>query len=167
MTSSTGKGKDFESRVSTVLEELRQRHPALVEVLAQPHLTLNDGGEVIPDFDLKVDLTFERAGYIIECQDRRRSSAQIAHKIRHVKSLSSRNRFIFIYASSIPAATRRVLDADGVVVMSFDEFVAYIGRLDLVLEIQLVAKRDQIAAVFSKLARSRSIDINMLGTPFS
>lgn len=124
------KGREFEDRVAGVLNDLKKRHPTRVRVTAQPRIKLYDQQDVIPDFELQVDLPFEEKRFLIECQDRKRSSPGIAQKIKYVKGLSERNSFVFVYADSIPDATRSTLDADGVIVASFEDFVAFIARLE-------------------------------------
>lgn len=127
------KGKRFEDRVGEVLEVLLSRHRDTVRVARQPRISLNDGQEVCPDFDLQFELPFEVGHYLIECQDRKRSKSDIAHKVRYLKALSRRNRFIFVYSSSLPDATHKALDADGVLVMSLDEFAAFLARVEATL----------------------------------
>lgn len=127
------KGKDFETKVRDVLYELREKHPDVVRINEQLHLELYDGQEVIPDFELQFDLLFQEGRYLIECQHRKRSSPQIAQKIKYMKGLSSRNRFIFVYATNIPQSTIKALRADGVLQMAFENFVLFIKRLDIQL----------------------------------
>ena len=128
--SSKKKGTDFENRVGAVLEDLKNRHSDRVRVMAQPRFKLYDGRDVIPDYELQVDLPFAEKRYLIECQDRKRSAPGIAQKIKYIKGLSERNSFIFVFADSIPEATRDALTADGVIAASFEEFVAFIARLE-------------------------------------
>jgi hypothetical protein len=127
------KGKHFEEQVGAVLETLRARHPDVVKVAKQPRFTLHDGQDITPDFHLQYELPHEVGHYLIECQDRKRSKSDIAQKIRYIKALSSRNRFIFVFSSNLPEATRRALDADGVLVTSLDEFSAFLARLEITL----------------------------------
>lgn len=148
MSDDANKGKAFERSVRDVLFALRDKYPDLVRVIEQPRLGLYDGQEVIPDFDLQFDLIFEESRYLIECQDRSRSAPQIAQKIKYMKGLSSRNRFIFVHGAEIPEATRKALEADGVVEMSFEEFVSFVARL----EIQLRAQTSLLPLEDSKFA---------------
>lgn len=127
------KGRRFEEQVGTLLETLRASHPDAVKVATQPRFTLHDGQEVTPDFHLQYELPHEVGHYLIECQDRKRSKSDIAQKIRYIKALSPRNRFIFVYASNLPEATSRALDADGVLVTSLDDFAAFLARLEVTL----------------------------------
>ncbi len=130
MTSNSAKGKAFESMVDEVLTELQALHPGSIKVRRQPRINLYDENIVIPDFELRCLLPFAHQGYLIECQNRQRSKPDIAHKIRYVKSLSRRNKFIFVYLDSIPATTKSVLLADGVLVMAFSDFVSFIGGIE-------------------------------------
>ena len=127
------RGKSFELEVKSILDELHMLFPDRVRVIYQPKMQLYDGQEVIPDFDLQFDLPFEEGRYLIECQDRQRSSPSILQKIKYVKSLSSRNRFLFIYADKLPDTTRKALEADGVNYLSLEEFILFISRLSLTL----------------------------------
>lgn len=127
------KGRRFEDQVGAVLEILSASHPDAVNVVRQPCFSLHDGQEVTPDFQLQFELPFEVGHYLIECQDRKRSKPDIAQKIRCIKALSPRNRFIFVYSSTLPAATRRALDADGVLVMNLDDFSAFLARIEVTL----------------------------------
>jgi hypothetical protein len=138
------KGRRFEEQVGAVLEILLASHPNVVKVARQPRFLLNDGQEVTPDFDLQFELPFEVGHYLIECQDRKRSKADIAQKIRYIKILSPRNRFIFVYSSSLPEATRRALDADGVLVMSLEDFGAFLARIETTLTALRNAKAGEI-----------------------
>ncbi len=133
MSDEQSKGQAFEAKVGELLAELQSQHPDVVHIVEQPRFELHDGQELIPDFELQFDLLYEEGHYLIECQDRKRSSPQIAQKIKYMKGVSSRNRFIFVYATDIPEATRNALAADGVMHMSFDDFVFFITRMHLAL----------------------------------
>ena len=127
------KGRAFETKVGNLLLSLRSKYPTRVTVLEQPKLVLHDGQEVIPDFDLGFDVFFERGHYLIECQDRKRITPQILQKIKYIKALSPRNRFIFVYPRRLSESTRKALDADGVPHRSFEEFADFVRALDHVL----------------------------------
>jgi len=131
--SNNRKGKEFEDEVGAVLDHLLQRYQNQVSVTKQPKLGLYDGAEVIPDYDLHIDLGFAKHRYLIECQNRRRSSTAIAHKIRSIKSLSPRSVFLFVHAKPIPKTTKTVLEQGGVKCMPFEEFTVFLGRADSVL----------------------------------
>ena len=124
-----------------------------IRIVRQPKLELNDGSVVIPDFEIQFTLVFEEGRYLVECQNRKRSRAEIAHKIRYIKNLSSRNRFIFVYGTNLPEATRRVLDADGVVVMSFEEFASFVARLDAQVRLQEAEEQIHFDKMFRKYFR--------------
>ena len=135
MSKEENRGIVFEHRVRHLLETLKKEHTKLVEVTYQPRLLLHSGEEVIPDFELCYDLGFQKDARLIECQSRNRSSSSIIHKIRHIKSLSSRNRFIFVYEDEdyLSEPTRKSLASDGVSFYSYDEFKTFIKRLDLAM----------------------------------
>ena len=133
---SPSRGKAFERKVGDLLFALARKYPEKVRVIEQPRLQLYDGQEAIPDFDLQFDL-FEEGRYLIECQDRKRSTPQIAQKIKYIKGLSRRNRFIFVYGTEIPEPTRDALRADGVLTMNLQQLDEYLKRLDRYLQITL------------------------------
>ena len=128
------KGKAFEAEVRDVLYKLQSNFPTRVEVKEQLRMQLYDGQNVIPDFDLHINFGFERAGYLIECQHRKRSAPDILQKIKYIKGLSARNRFLFVYAEKLPASTRAALERDGVMSMSFKQFVAFVSRISVELD---------------------------------
>ena len=130
------RGAAFELRVKALLESLAANHPGLVKVACQPRLKLHNNEVVIPDFELRYDLGFQEDARLVECQSRRRSSSQIVHKIRHIKSLSGRNRFMFVYENKdfLAEATRSSLEADGISFYSYRELETFTTRLDLALQ---------------------------------
>lgn len=132
---SHARGAAFENRVRGLLESLQSDHPGIAKISRHPRLQLQSGEIVIPDFELEYDLGFQKDVRLVECQSRQRSSADVVHKIRHVKSLSSRNRFIFVYedADFLDSPLRASLDADGITFYSYDEFETFIQRLSLAL----------------------------------
>src|SRR5262249_33430776 len=83
----------------------------------------------IPDFVLEYDMPEARHVITIECQDRQRSQKDIANKIRTMKSLSPRNRFLFVHGDQLPKATGKALEADGTPYVSYEEFVDFIADL--------------------------------------
>lgn len=132
-SNSSQKGKRFEDRVADLLEALCAQHPGSVRVTKQPRISLNDGQEVCPDFELQFRLPFEVGRYLLECQDRKRSKPDIAHKIRYVKALSKKNRFIFVHRSRLPETTRRALGADGVLVMDLNQLTTFLKQMGVTL----------------------------------
>jgi hypothetical protein len=90
------RGRAFEARVYALLSRLVDRHPGFIEVHAQPEIPLLNGQIKKPDFEW-VYRTEQANHELIECQSRDRSSSEIAEKIRQIKTLSSRNRFIFVF----------------------------------------------------------------------
>lgn len=151
------KGERFEKDVASALESLRQKHPTRVEVVYQPRIALYDGQEVIPDFDLRLDLPFAVLCYLLECQDRLRSEPPILHKIKYIKTVSPRNAFIFVYRTSIPDSTAAALKSDGVVALSFKAFVMFVSCLEGTLEAtkQLkVSRGGFLAGLTTKLRRT-------------
>lgn len=123
--------RTFESLVGQLLEKLRAEHPDTVTVCHHPTIRLHNDQVVIPDFELTYRLPFQTDHRLIECQDRGRSSQDILHKIRSVRALGSRNRFIFLYRSrqSVSDELQKCLDADGTVHYDIYEFAVVLEAL--------------------------------------
>ncbi len=128
------RGKAFESRVGALLNKVAARHPGFIEVVAQPEIVLLNSQMKRPDFELIYRLDQEHHE-LIECQSRDRSSPEIAEKIRQIKSLSSRNRFLFVFEdiSSLSGEHRKVLEGDGVNCLSPEDLEAKLRQLDSVV----------------------------------
>lgn len=126
------RGYKFEERVKDLLCQLSSRYPDHVTVNKQPTLELFNGDKLRPDFELKYNLGFHIEANLIECQSRNNSSLDIVHKIRNAKSLSRRNRFLFVYENSnfLSHSNEMSLRSDGINCYSFDEFITYIYLLD-------------------------------------
>jgi hypothetical protein len=119
------KGRSFEQQIEELLVQLRVDFPLRFQFTRQPRIELHSGEYVIPDFEIVVDLPHVCSKYLIECQDRNRNSKTILHKIQHTRALSSRNKFIFVYNTTVSAETMRALHADGVLVHSRDDFTHF------------------------------------------
>ncbi|HEX3555113.1 MAG TPA: hypothetical protein VIA62_17965 [Thermoanaerobaculia bacterium] len=146
------RGKEFEDLVAGCLGLLISRHPKTVEVKHHPHLDLQNGTFVIPDFELTCTFPHQIDRRLIECQSRTKSSQDIAHRIRTIKSLSPRNRFILVFrdADYLSAAVKQALDADGVVCYPLLEFAAFLSKLSDALTAQAAneqaATKEAVAA---------------------
>ena len=112
---SNDRGLAFEKRVQSLLLTLANDHSAFVEVTSQIEIQLLNGQVRKPDFELVYRIDQEHHE-LIECQSRDRSSLEIADKIKTIKALSARNRFIFVFEdySKLSDEHRRVLEVDGV-----------------------------------------------------
>jgi hypothetical protein len=130
-----GRGTEFENLVGCLLELLRLQHPQAVTVKRHPHIDLQNGTFTVPDFELICNFQYQIDHRLIECQDRERSSQDIAHKIRTVKALSSHNRFILVFKDHdyLSAAVRQALSADGVAYYFLFEFAVFLERLSQAL----------------------------------
>ncbi|MCG8408626.1 MAG: hypothetical protein MI923_25770 [Phycisphaerales bacterium] len=126
-------GRRFENQVRMLLEGVRWEFPNYVNVKYQPRIELHNGEIVIPDFEFAHKTQHAVFRYLIECQDRKRSSNDVADKIRKVKSLSSWNLFLFIHNRPIPKPLKKALDADGVNAMSFEGFANFMSNTKLTL----------------------------------
>ena len=121
-----------------MFDGLRRRNPSFFSFVYQPRIRLHSGQLVIPDFEIRYDLGFQKDARLIECQSRNRSSNDIIHKIRHIKSLSSWNRFILVYEEKefLASTTRWVVQADGIVAFSFEELERYLSVMEELLTLR-------------------------------
>ena len=139
LVNSNIRGKAFEDLVGDYLNCLQEQNPGsvettpgAVEVKRQVKVELHDKEIVIPDFELICRLDHMRDHYLIECQDRESSSQEIVHKIRHIKSLSDKNNFLFVYRNEtfLTEAVRKALDNDGIIHYNLDQFVIFLLQLN-------------------------------------
>ncbi len=132
----SGRGREFEEDVLLLLRALEETHPDLIEIRTQPKLELENGTEVIPDFELAYRLPHEMSRRLIECQDRQKSSHDLVRKIEYIKLHSPWNRVVFVYRDqdflSDPVA--QALEASGVLFYSLVEFAAMLVRLSKTIE---------------------------------
>jgi hypothetical protein len=128
------RGQAFERRVLRILEDFAARHPGFVEIISQPEVPLTDGEVRRPDFELTY-WTDQEHRELIECQSRKRSSTQLADKIRAIKAQSARNRFIFVFEDTarLSRLHRAALEGDGVPCLSVDDLRQKIAQLDGVI----------------------------------
>lgn len=133
------RGKAFEDIVGDLLDCLQKQNPGDIEttigaikVKRQVKIELHDSETVKPDFELICRLDHMRDHYLIECQDRKKSSQEIVHKIRHIKSLSDKNNFLFVYKNKafLTEAVRKALDNDGIIHYNLDQFVIFLLQLN-------------------------------------
>ena len=129
MTSSNAEGTRFEDEVGIALETLEKQHPKRVTVLRQPRVELQNGETVIPDFDLRILQHHQRNYYFIECQNRKRSTKEILHKIQHVRNKQWRSTFIFLYPNEISPELSRSLRIEGVIHLAMAEFKVFLERM--------------------------------------
>ena len=141
------RGYDFENRVGLLLFKLTRKFPSHISVRRQVKLELHNGDEVIPDFELSVNLSYQIDTHLIECQSRIKSTPDIKRKIGEMKSLSSRNRFLFVFEDEefLSPTHRKSLESDGVNLYSFVQFKEYVGALSAVMT--RIHKKDQVTGV--------------------
>lgn len=133
LSPSTKKGAHFEKLVEDTLNALHVEFPLRVKVVKHPNIILQNGEIVVPDFELSADFPHVFSSYLIECQDRKKNSKAILHKILHIRAKSNRNKFIFLYMTSISQETKRALDSEGIMVLSWDRFNHFINQIKIVL----------------------------------
>jgi len=80
------RGKNFEQRVSAILEVLAMLHPYRASFVCQPTLRLIDGHKLRPDFELRIKLPHSREAQLLECQSRDRTSQQIVDKLIRIQT---------------------------------------------------------------------------------
>ncbi len=136
MAGSNVRGASFERQVEELLRRAERTFPDLVHVYRHPSIVLQNQEKVIPDFQLTVELPYERSHYFIECQDREQPSKGLLHKIQHVRSKQAKKTFIVIYPSSAPSELRRAFDEEGVLCLTLGEFDAFLSRLTSTLRVQ-------------------------------
>ena len=133
------RGKEFEDLIFNLLSCLKKQNPGnidttpgAVEVICHPRIKLYNSEILISDYELISRTHHSVDHHLIECQDRKRSSQDIVHKIRHMKSLSSRNRFIFVYKDKgyLSDAIKNSLKSDGIISFDLDGFVIFLIKLN-------------------------------------
>ncbi|MEE7627019.1 hypothetical protein V3O24_12665 [Methylobacter sp. Wu8] len=126
MSSSNKKGYQFQRDVMGLLEKLQQRHPDLVSFSSQPRIELQNGELVIPDFQLVIHYTAETRHYLIECQDRKKYSHAILHKIQHIRNKQPLKVIFFVYGECIPDELQRAMTEEGIVFLVISEFEQFL-----------------------------------------
>ena len=119
---SNKKGRVLEQRVARILLKLKRDFPERIDVFIQPEILLQTGQPLRPDFDLRVILPYEEGYYLIECQNRRRSSNTLLSKIQFIREKSARKTFIFVHGRPISSEHREALVDEGVMVYSLRDF---------------------------------------------
>jgi hypothetical protein len=133
------RGREYEEIIGDLLNCLCKRYlgntettTGTIEVKRHVEIKLHNSEVVIPDYELVCRLDHIRESYLIECQDRKRSSMDIVHKNRHIKSLSSKNVFVFVYKDDnyLSMAIRESLKNDGIIHYSLKEFIVFLSQLN-------------------------------------
>ncbi len=145
-------GYALEARVEALVESLAAAFPSNFSFARQPRLELQSGDIVVPDFSVVLDLPHERSEYLVECQQRKRSSNSLLHKIQHVRAKSRFQTFAFVYGTRITTARRRSLESEGVLVYSYSEFAhAFLGYMRQTLRSLREPSSEVRAAEFDRL----------------
>ena len=131
-----------------------------VEVIDHPKILLDSGEEVIPDYQLMVDVGTDRRTYFIECQDRERYDKDLLHKLVYVRSKQRVQTLLFVYGNPIPENLARDLERQGIVALSQDQFNDYVEQLTETLELTEALKRRQIEAGYEP------VDLAQLASEF-
>jgi len=122
---STSKGRDFERQVHDALLRIEARFPECVKVTAQSAFsTAVSGRPHRADFEFEYKLGGLTHQHLIECQNRNRSSHEIADKIYAVRGTSDRNRYILVYkdAEYLSPPVQERLTRMGVLHFTFKAF---------------------------------------------
>ncbi len=128
-SSSTKKGSDFEKRIQQVLETAKRESGGKITFKVKPKITLNNGEDRFPDFELAIDRPYERRQILVECQNRRRSTKPIAEKIQYIRARNQAQTFMFIYPERIGSGLAQTLDSQGVICLNLNGFRQYLSNL--------------------------------------
>ena len=154
------RGREFEKQIHAPLLVMAERFPNRVEVIDHPKILLDSGEEVIPDYQLMVDVGADRRTYFIECQDRERYDKDLLHKLVYVRSKQRVQTLLFVYGNPIPENLARDLERQGIVALSQDQFNDYVEQLTETLELTEALKRRQIEAGYEP------VDLAQLASEF-
>lgn len=115
-------GYGFEQEVEAALRYLERKFPDIVKVSSQPAF-LEALRPHRADFELEYKLGGLTHQHLIECQNRNRSSHEIADKIYAVRGTSDRGRYIFVYKDSeyLSETVAKRLKEMGVLCFNFDD----------------------------------------------
>jgi hypothetical protein len=133
----TDKGYAFEDEVEAALRNLESEFPERVKVTPQKQFS-NASRPHSADFELQYRLGGLTQQHLIECQNRARSSQEIADKIYSVRGTSEINRDILVYKDGgyLSRKVEKRLKEMGVLYFDMDhfefEFLAQLGA-DLAL----------------------------------
>lgn len=122
----TAKGRHFENQVRKVLEEANDISRGLITFKSTPKLRLQNGEVLKPDFSVKIERPHEARHFLIECQNRSRSTKDILYKMQHIRAKHRSKTFFFIYANRIGVELARTFRNEGVASRNLEEFRAYI-----------------------------------------
>ena len=83
---SAEKGRWLENEVENILKKAKRESEGRLAYVRQGRIVLDNGETVIPDFSLTGSRPHEIRRWLVECQNRNRSSKEILHKIQHVRT---------------------------------------------------------------------------------
>ncbi len=158
------RGRKFENRVAQILMTLVKIHPVTVAVTEHPRVTLPYRRRPRePDFELVYRLPHQTSHRLIECQSRNVSKTDIVDKIRSMKILSEKNRFIFVYENpgSVKKSLREDLEPDGIVHYDFEEFTIFVLMLSGTLQLTAPLMKVCDLADFSGSLRTPEVRIDI------
>ncbi len=114
------KGMTFEQRIFRILRSFQSLCPErLVSLTHQPRIRLVTGEFRVPDFQLIVERGATRDWWLIECQDRKKSSNAILEKLSHIRQFGRQGagdtlpttKFLFVHGHALSDAFRQQMRA--------------------------------------------------------
>ena len=116
----------FEKLVREILDEGNQESGGRLTYQEKPKLKLQNGETTIPDFVVKTQTPHEERHFYIECQNRRRSTKTILHKIQHVRAKHPAKTFFYVYAQKLGAELKRAFESESIVAHNLGQFRFFI-----------------------------------------
>src|ERR1017187_289780 len=121
MKDSTQIGRSFQDKVGGILKTFAAEYPKRVSLVEEQDICLQNGDRVRPDFHIAIDEPHERRHYLLECQNRTKTSQEISRKIRTIRGLSNWMTFFFIYPDDVSETFKNSLKAQGIQPMSLTD----------------------------------------------
>jgi hypothetical protein len=119
-------GSRFEGEVLNILVGAKSASNGVIDFTPKPNIAISEDLTLIPDFSLTIRIAGMSIQCFVECQDRKRSSHEIAQKIQTVRSKTSYSQFAFLYPRAVPATTRKWLHSVGANCMTSREFERFL-----------------------------------------
>ena len=126
LSQNSAKGSLFENQVREILDEAKKLSRGRLTYKTKPKLRLQNRESVVPDFSVRVNRPHEIRHFLIECQNRKRSTKGILHKIQHIRSKHRSKTFFFVYARQIGEEFARTLKIEGIESRNLEQFRDYI-----------------------------------------
>ena len=131
MSTSSERGKRFESEVEEILRSVVSRFPSRSSIVCQAQTRLNDGRTKIIDFTLHYRTSASSHEIGIECQDREQWNSEIVDKVLAIRSNSHHNRFWYVFRdeSFLSREAIALLDSHGIMHFSLEQLRNHLGAI--------------------------------------